>query len=262
MKPLLVDGMSIVRQVYEACPGPDSPQRAADALKSTRGSLRRALTEHAPTHALAAFDCGGATWRHAIYPAYKSHRPPAPEPLRDALPAIRREIEALSIHTVALPDVEADDVLATVFHRWQREGRGPAVILSRDKDVATLAAAGAQVRDHFKKVWHDDAWCRNRFGVPVAQLAALLALTGDKTDGIPGVPRVGAVTAAKWLAQYGDIDTILAHAGEIPGKVGEALRENVAQLRMARDLLAFKTDVPCGLTWNTLRVMRLEEEAF
>lgn len=153
-------------------------------------------------------------------------------------------------------------MLATVFHRWQREGRGPAVILSRDKDVATLAAAGALVRDHFKKVWHDDAWCRNRYGVPIGQLAALLALTGDTTDGIPGVPRVGAVTAAKWLAQYGDIDGILAHADDIAGKVGEALRANVAQLRAAQRLLAFKTDVPCGLTWNTLRVMPHEEEAF
>jgi len=148
--------------------------------------------------------------------------------------------------------VEADDAIATCVLRWLAEGRGEAIVASTDKDLHVLIAEGALLWDHFRNEWHDAAWVEEKFGVPPALLADLLALTGDAADGIPGVEKVGVKTAARLLQNYGSIERIMAGAGILKDAMGERLRRDAEQLAVSRQLVALKTDVHLGVTWNRL----------
>ena len=251
-KLLAIDGLNIVRRVYEASPDEDSAEKAATALRHAQSSFRRLLDTHAPTHVLAAFDHGGPTWRHALYPRYREQRAPMPSFLREALPAFYEALTASGLHVLVIPEVEADDVIGTGVLRWLAEGKGEAIIASTDKDLHGLIAHGALVWDHFKGEWHDDAWVRSRFGVAPELLVDLLSLMGDVTDGVPGVSKVGMKTAAKLLNAYGDLDAVMAGAGILKTPIGERLRAERDVLYLSRQLVQLKTDVRLGVTWNML----------
>ena len=251
-KLLAIDGLNIVRRVYEASPEPDSFEKADVALRHAMSSFRKLLAAHQPSHVLAAFDFGGLTWRHALYPRYREQRAPMPSFLREALPSFHARLAGEGVHVLMVPGVEADDVIATGVMRWLSEGRGGAIIASTDKDLHGLIAHGALVWDHFKSEWHDDAWVRNKFGVAPELLVDLLALTGDVTDGVPGVSKVGMKTAAKLLNAYGDVDAVMAGAGILKTPIGERLRAEREILALSRQLVRLKTDVPLGVTWNML----------
>lgn len=250
---LLADGMNVVRRVYEANPAPDSPAKAEGAVRSSLASFRRGLLEHRPTHFLAVFDHGGPTWRHELYPKYKMLRKPMAPELQAALPDLYARMAEMGWATCRVPFVEADDVIAAVSRRWCGARRGRAIVLSTDKDVAQLLVDGVEVRDHFNNEWRNEAWLQAKFGIPPSLLGDFLALMGDESDGIPGVPKVGRVTAAKWLREYGGLDAVVARAGEIKGKVGESLRASIADLHVSRRLVDFKTDMELGLTWRSMR---------
>ena len=251
-KLLAIDGLNIVRRVYEASPEPDSPIKAATALRHALSSFRTVLDTHQPTHVLAAFDYGGATWRHALYPRYREHRAPMPSDLRAALPEFQQRLTQAGMHPLCIPDVEADDVIGTGVLRWLAEGRGEAIVATTDKDLHGLVAHGALVWDHFKNEWHDDAWVLNRFGVAPEHIVDLLALMGDATDGVPGVSKVGMKTAARLLNAYGDLDAVMAGAGILKTPLGERLRAERDILYLSRQLVELKTDVRLGVTWNML----------
>ena len=251
-KLLAIDGLNIVRRVYEASPEEDSAEKAETALRHAQSSFRRLLEAHSPTHVLAAFDHGGPTWRHALYPRYREARAPMPSFLRAALPAFHDRLVAAGLRVLVLPEVEADDVIGTGVLRWLAEGRGEAIIASTDKDLHGLIAHGALVWDHFKGEWHDDAWVRAKFGVAPELLTDLLALMGDVTDGVPGVSKVGMKTAAKLLNAYGDLDAVMAGAGILKTPIGERLRAERETLYLSRRLVQLKTDVRLGVTWNML----------
>jgi DNA polymerase-1 len=251
-KLLAIDGLNIVRRVYEASPEEDSAEKAETALRHSLSSFRRLLGTHSPTHVLAAFDHGGPTWRHALYPRYREQRAPMPSFLREALPAFHEKLAATGLHVLTIPEVEADDVIGTGVLRWLAEGKGEAIIASTDKDLHGLIAHGALVWDHFKGEWHDDAWVRNKFGVAPELLVDLLSLMGDVTDGVPGVSKVGMKTAAKLLNAYGDLDAVMAGAGILKTPIGERLRAEREVLYLSRQLVQLKTDVRLGVTWNML----------
>lgn len=249
---LAIDGLNIVRRVYEAIPEPDSAEKAEIALRHALSSFRKLVHEHEPTHVLPAFDFGGTTWRHALYAGYRAGRAPMPAPLREALPAFYDKLHGLGLHVVSLPEVEADDVIGTVVLRWLADGRGEATVASTDKDLHGLIAQGARVWDHFKGEWHDHAWVERKWGVPPGQLPDLLALMGDPTDSIPGVSKVGVKKAAKLLRTYGTLDGIMAGAGILKDTLGETLRKEREMLYLSRQLVQLKTDVRVGVSWNML----------
>ncbi|CDG81022.1 5'-3' exonuclease [Janthinobacterium agaricidamnosum] len=249
---LAIDGLNIVRRVYEASPEPDSDLKADIALRHALSSFRTLINDHEPTHVLPAFDFGGPTWRHALYAGYREGRQPMPQVLRDALPGFYDTLASFGLHVVTIPEVEADDVIGTAVTRWLHQGRGAAVIATTDKDLHGLIAQGALVWDHFKGEWHDAAWVERKFGVPPEQLPDLLALMGDATDSIPGVSKVGLKTGAKLLRAYGSLDAVMAGAGILPGQLGESLRKDREILYLSRQLVQLKTDVLLGVTWNKL----------
>jgi len=251
-KLLAIDALNIVRRVYEANDEEDLERKAEMALRHSLSSFRKLLTTHQPTHVLAAFDFGGTTWRHALYPRYREQREAMPLALKDGLPDFQARLAEWGVHAVSIPDVEADDAIATCVLRWLSEARGEAIIASTDKDLHVLIADGALVWDHFRNEWHDHAWVEAKFGVSPEQLGDLLALSGDAADGIPGIAKVGVKTAAKLLQSYGNIDRIMAGAGILKDAMGERLRKDAAQLVVSRQLVALKTDVRLGVTWNML----------
>ena len=225
---LLVDALNLIRRVYAAQPGDDSPQRAEGAKVSCVQSLERALRESGPTHAVVVFEGPEPSWRHLLYRDYKAGHKPMPEALREALPDYRDAFGLIGVTSFSMPKVEADDVIGTLALK-SAAGGGEVVILSTDKIFLQLTAgdldrgaeggsegarAGAiAVRDHFGHRWLDRAHVRSKFGVEPAQFVDFLAMAGDSTNDIPGVKGIGPKTAAKLIADYGSLDAILAASG-------------------------------------------------
>jgi DNA polymerase-1 len=253
MKKLLaVDGWNIVRRLYEASDESGEAARVERTVRYALSTFSKLLACHRPTHVLAAFDAAAPTWRHALHPAYRQSRTPTPVALQSALPMAREKLAAMGVHTICIAGVEADDVIATVVLRWLQEKRGDAVVVSTGKDLHALVAHGAMLWDHFKSEWHDAQWVEAKFGVPPALLPDLFALVGDVPDGIPGVTKIGLKTAARLLQSYGSVDGVMAGAGILKDALGERLRKEREQLALSQQLVALKTDVRLGVTWNTL----------
>lgn len=252
-KLLAIDGLNIVRRVYEANPDPESPEKADTALRNSLSSFRRLLDTHRPTHVLPAFDFGGRTWRNDLYPQYRHRRAPMPAVLRDRLSGFYEMLSKLGLHVVSIEGVEADDVIATAVHRWLGEGRGDAIVSSTDKDLHVLLTYGAQIWDHFKGEWHDRAWVEKKFGVPPEMLTDLLAIAGDPSDDIPGIEKIGIKTAAKLLTSYSDLEGIMAGAGILLTPQGQRLRAGRNNAFLSRELVKLKTDVRLGVTWKMLQ---------
>ncbi|HYD61779.1 MAG TPA: 5'-3' exonuclease H3TH domain-containing protein [Noviherbaspirillum sp.] len=252
-KLLAIDGLNIVRRVYEANPDEDSPEKAEIALRNAFSSFRRLLDTHQPTHVLAAFDFGGLTWRNEIHPQYRAYRTPMPPVLRERLPGFYDMLPSLGLKVLCLERVEADDVIATAVLRWLGEGRGDAIVSSTDKDLHVLISFGALLWDHFKNEWHDRAWVEKKFGVTPEMLTDLLALCGDSTEGIPGVEGIGQKSAAKLLNAYKTLEGIMAGAGILLTATGQKLRAGRDMAFLSRELVKLKTDVRLGVTWKTLQ---------
>ena len=256
-KLLAIDGLALVRRIFEATEMQGEGEAAAlehaqRAMQHCRSSFARLLNSQSPTHVLAAFDAGGATFRHALYPAYKANRQPMPASLQQSLPGFYDTLREWGLQVLLIPEVEADDVIATGVTRWLQEDRGSALIASSDKDLHCLIAHGALLWDHFKNEAHDRHWVEQKFGVGPELLPDLLALVGDASDNIPGVSKVGMKTAAKLLRAYGSLDAVLAGAGILSDAMGQRLRNEREQLLLSRTLVQLKIDVRLGVSWKTL----------
>jgi protein Xni len=252
---LIVDGLNLIRRVYAGTPGPagDGPEHFEAALNATVQSLRRALTETSPTHAVVVFDSEGPTWRHELYPEYKAGRKPMPEELRDGLGRYRQAFSDVGVSSVSKPGVEADDIAATLATAVASRG-GKAIILSTDTAFCQLLSEGITVRDHFDKRELDEAYVRKKFGVGPADLVDLWALAGSATTHVPGVPGAGVKTAARLLAEHGNLERVLEAASGMKGKLGEALREHGDVARLSQTLARLRTDLELGWNLKSFRV--------
>jgi DNA polymerase-1 len=249
---LLVDALNLIRRVYAAQPGEDGPERAEGARTSSVQSLRRALRQSAPTHAVCVFDGGGRSWRHELDPGYKQGHAPMPAALRQALDSYREAFREVGVVSLSYAGLEADDVIATLAVKATAAG-ATAIVLSTDKIFGELLAAGVRVRDHFRGRETDSAGLVEKFGVRPDQLADLLALAGDRGNNIPGVSGIGIKTAAGLLARFASLEEVLESAATIEGKLGERLREHAATARLCRRLVGLRTDLELGTNLNELR---------
>ncbi|MCK4834968.1 MAG: DNA polymerase I, partial [Gammaproteobacteria bacterium] len=204
--------------------------------------LNKLAEEYKPEHIAVVFDAKGKTFRNDMYDQYKANRPPMPDDLRSQIEPLHEIVEALGYPMIIVPGVEADDVIGT-YARQATEQKVDTLISTGDKDLAQLVNQHVTLINTMNNVVMDEAGVVDKFDVPPSAIIDYLALMGDTSDNIPGVPKVGPKTAAKWLKQYETLDNLVAHADEIKGKVGESLRENLEQLPLSRELTTIKCDV-------------------
>ena len=197
-----------------------------------------------PTHLVAIFDHSDKTFRNTLYDQYKAHRPPAPEDLVPQFPLVREATAAFGVHCVELAGYEADDLIATYACK-ARDAGGEAVIVSSDKDLMQLIGGGVVMWDPMKDRRLAEPEVFEKFGVGPEKMVDLQALIGDSVDNVPGAPGIGPKTAAQLLDEYGDLDTLLARAGEIKQpKRRETLINFADQIRLSRELVRLTCDAP------------------
>ncbi len=250
----LVDSMSNIHRAYHAIQRlSTSAGRPTNAVYGFVTMLRKMVREHSPDLLAAAWDGPQRTQRHEAYADYKANRAPMADDLASQLPEIREALAAYRIPLIELPGYEADDVIGSLAKKAESQGYD-VVIVTADKDMLQLVS-GERVRVFHtgKEVFLDDAGVATFFGVPPGQVADVLSLMGDSVDNVPGVPGVGAVTAKKWIAQYGSLAALLEHADEIKGKVGESLRAHREDALLSRRLVEIPVDLPVPFDPTLLR---------
>ncbi|MCX7898153.1 MAG: DNA polymerase I [Rhodocyclaceae bacterium] len=242
---LLVDGSSYLYRAFHALPALKNSQGfPTGAIYGVLNMLRRLVADFPDANKRAVvFDAKGKTFREAIYPAYKAHRPPMPDDLARQIPKLHECIQALGWPLIVIEGVEADDVIGTLATR-ATEAREPCVISTGDKDLAQLVGDFVTLINTMSNERFDRAAVIEKFGVPPEAIVDYLALVGDAVDNVPGVPKVGPKTAARWLQQYGSLEALIAHAQEIGGALGENLRKSLDFLPVAKQLVTIRRDLP------------------
>lgn len=240
---LNIDVMNLIRRVYEANPAPDSESKAKAAVFAANKTFEHMLRSYPATHHALVADAPGKNWRHDLYPQYKADRKPIFEPLRLEIDRYLHILRGHGWFTLTVPGVEADDTMNSLARLASQQGL-PSLTLTTDKDmVHLLTYPGCRVRDHFGANERTPQWCVEKFGVEPHLLQDLLALTGDASDGIPGVDKVGPKTAAKWLLEYGSLQGVLDNADKLSGKVSDNLRAQKDRALLSRQLVEMRTDV-------------------
>jgi DNA polymerase-1 len=208
----------------------------------------------APTHVAVIFDHSATTFRNAIYPAYKAQRPEPPEDLRPQFGLIRDATRAFNLPCIELEGFEADDIIATYAAQAAAAG-GRVTIVSADKDLMQLVGPGIEMVDTLKNRTIGPDEVVEKFGVPPEKVIDVQALAGDSVDNVPGAPGIGIKTAALLIGEYGDLDNLLAHAGEIKQpKRRAALIDFADQIRISRDLVTLRRDTPVNEPLEALEV--------
>jgi DNA polymerase-1 len=240
---VLVDGSSYLFRAFHALPPlTNSRGESTGATVGVINMLRKLMGDYAPTHIGVVFDAPGKTFRDDVYPDYKANRPPMPDELRQQIEPTLEIIRAMGLPLLVVDGVEADDVIGTLTRQATEQGIA-TLVSTGDKDMAQLVNPLVTLVNTMSDTVLDEAGVMDKFGVRPDQIIDFLALTGDSVDNIPGVPKCGPKTAAKWLAQYQTLDGVIAHADEVKGKIGENLRASLDLLPLSRTLTTIKTDV-------------------
>ncbi|HHW77470.1 MAG TPA: DNA polymerase I [Xanthomonadaceae bacterium] len=250
---LLVDGSSWLHRAFNALPALSTKAgEPTGALYGVLNMLRKLLADYRPDYLAVVFDAPGKTFRHAMFSDYKAHRPPLDPQLVRQIEPLHACVRALGLPLLQVAGVEADDVIGTLTRQATARGL-PVLIVSGDKDLAQLVDERVRMLDTMKNVVTDIAGVEQKFGVPPALIVDWLALVGDSSDNIPGVPGVGPMTAAKWLREYGSLDALIADSAAISGKIGDRLRAGLAQLPLSRQLATLDCNVSLPVAFEDLR---------
>ncbi|MEQ1513802.1 MAG: DNA polymerase I [Lysobacteraceae bacterium] len=258
---VLIDGSSYLFRAFHALPPLSNAQGEPTGALFGIVNMLRAHIKEKPEYIAFVVDASGPTFRDDLDPQYKAHRPPMPEELRAQIEPMMEIVAALGLPILRVPGVEADDVIGTLAVQGAAEGLDVTISTS-DKDFAQL------VRPHLALVntmsgsrLDSDAAVIEKFGVRADQIIDFLALMGDSVDNIPGVEKCGPKTAAKWLAEYGTLENVIANVDAIKGKIGENLRAALPRLPLNRQLTTIKLDVALdgGPTTLALRERHVED---
>jgi DNA polymerase-1 len=239
---ILVDGSSYLFRAFHAMPpltnGEGHPTGAIFGVINMIGKL---LEQYQPEHIAIIFDAKGKTFRNDMYADYKAHRPPMPDDLRVQIEPIHQIVKALGLPLLVIEGVEADDVMGTLAHQATQH-KMEALLSTGDKDMAQLVNEHITLINTMNDTLMTPETVLEKFGVKPAQMIDYLALVGDTADNIPGIPKCGPKTAAKWLQAFGNIDNLVGNAPMITGKIGEYLRANLEQLALSRQLTTIRLD--------------------
>jgi DNA polymerase I len=240
---VLIDGSSYLYRAFHALPPLTGPHgEPTGAVHGVLNMLQKFLREHRPRYVAVVFDAPGKTFRDELFDQYKAHRPPMPDDLRAQIEPLLEAVRGMGLPLLRISGVEADDVIGTLARRGAE--RGLRVLISTgDKDMAQLVDDRIRLINTMSDSRYDRDGVKAKFDVWPEQIIDYLALVGDSSDNIPGIDKVGPKTAAKWLGQYQTLDNLIAHAAEVPGKVGENLRAGLDTLALSRQLATIRCDL-------------------
>ena len=257
-KLILIDGSSYLYRAFHALPPLSNARGEPTGALFGVVNMLRATLKARPDYLAFVSDAPGPTFRDALYEQYKAHRPPMPDDLRSQVEPMLAIVGALGFPILRVPGVEADDVIGTLA--LQAQALGIEVEVSTgDKDMAQLVGPHVTLVNTMSNTVMDRDGVMEKFGVWPEQIIDFLSLTGDAIDNIPGVPKCGPKTAAKWLAEYATLDGVIANADKVGGKIGESLRATLPQLPLSRQLATIKTDV--ALEFGPTQLARREADA-
>ena len=247
---LLLDGHSLAYRAFYALPVENfstTTGQSTNAVYGFTSMLINLLRDEQPTHVAVAFDVSRKTFRSEIYSDYKANRTTSPDEFRGQVDLVKEVLAALRIPSMEVEGYEADDVIATVTTRAEREGFD-VLICTGDRDALQLVSDAVTVlypRKGVSEMWRfTPASMAEKYGLTPAQYPDFAALRGDPSDNLPNIPSVGEKTATKWVVEFGDLDTLVARVDEVKGKAGDALRAHLAQVIQNRQLTELVRDVP------------------
>ena len=249
---VLIDGSSYLYRAFHALPNlSNSKGEPTGALHGVLNMIAKLVREQPQAKVIVVFDAPGKTFRDEIYADYKATRPPMPDELRSQVEPILDAVQAMGLPLLRVEGVEADDVIGTFCQTGTDAGK-TILVSTGDKDLAQLVNDDVTLVNTMDDSRLDRDAVKKKFDVWPEQIVDYLALVGDTSDNIPGVPKVGPKTAAKWLNEYDSVDGIIEHAEDIGGKIGESLRDNIDQLRLSRELARIRTDCDLPLTLDDI----------
>ena len=263
-KLILVDGSGYLYRAFHALPPlTNSRGEPTGAVLGVLNMLNKMIKEEAPDRIAVVFDAPGRTFRDDLFDQYKAHREPMPDNLTAQVQPLYDVVAAMGVPLLRVPGVEADDVIGTLATRGADAGF-KVLISTGDKDMAQLVGPNVELINTMSNTRLDRIGVKAKFDVFPEQIVDYLALVGDTSDNIPGITGVGNKTAAKWLNQYQNLDTLIAHAADISGKVGENLRNEMPMLELSRKLATIDTSLslevaPEQLSTGAPDVARLRE---
>ena len=240
---VLVDGSAYLYRAFHARPPlTNSKKQPTGAIYGVVNMLRRLVADYSPEIMVVVFDAKGKTFRDDLYSEYKANRERMPDDMRAQVQPLYDVVEKMGFPLVIIEGVEADDVIGTLSVQATAAGL-KTIISTGDKDMAQLVDEHVTLVNTMSNTTMDIAGVEEKFGVKPTQIIDYLTLVGDTSDNIPGVPSCGPKTAAKWLAAHGDLDTVMAKADEVKGKIGEKLRDSLEHLPLSRELATIRLDV-------------------
>jgi DNA polymerase I len=262
---LLLDGHSLAFRAFFALPDTlvTSSGQVTNAVYGFTAMLIKLLADERPNAVVVCFDKGVPKFRLDRYAEYKAGRAEAPDTFRQQLPLIREVLGSLRIPMVEIEGYEADDILATLTKHCREDG-DEVVIVTGDRDILQLVCDGVSVimtrRGISDVVRYDNAAVRERYGVTPEQWTDFVALKGETSDNLPGIPGIGDKTAAQLINKYGDIEQVIAHAGELTPKIRDAIKERSNQVRVNKELGRLLDDVPFDMDLRNLTLEPWDEE--
>ena len=249
---ILIDGSSYLFRAYHALPPlVSSKGQPTGAIYGVMNMIKKLMTSHEHDYFAVVFDPKGKTFRHTLFPEYKANRTKMPDELRVQIEPLFELIKAMGLPLIIQDGVEADDVIGTLAVYAEKHGI-KTLVSTMDKDMAQLVNENITLINTMSDRLLDVKGVKEKFGVEPNQMIDYLALMGDTSDNVPGIPKVGPKTAANWLEKYHSLDNIIKHANDISGKIGENLRAHLTDLPLSRQLVTILCDVKLDITLSQL----------
>jgi DNA polymerase-1 len=246
----LIDGHNVLYRTFFGVPRLTAPDGTpTNVVLGVARILLKILREESPDAVVAVFDSREPTPRHEIYPEYKANRLKTPEDLSAQIPVVDEMIDALGVRRLSVAGAEADDIIGTLSRRAEERGMD-VVIVSSDKDMYQLVSQRVKVRDGLKEHTVGEAQVEAVFGVPPGKVADLLALAGDPSDNVPGVPGIGEKTASELIRDFGSLDAVLAHPERLKGARREKIEKGADAARLALRLVTIDRNIPIREDWS------------
>ncbi|MBI5420565.1 MAG: DNA polymerase I [Deltaproteobacteria bacterium] len=256
----LIDGHNVLYRTFYGVPRLTAPDGTpTNVVLGVARILLKILREDRPAAIAAAFDSREPTPRHTLYPEYKANRLKVPEDLAAQIPLVKEVIDALGVPRIELPGAEADDIIGTLSRMGEERGM-EVIIVSSDKDLYQLVSPKVRVRDGLKERTVGEDEVRETFGVSPAQVVDLLALSGDPSDNVPGVPGIGEKTGAELIREFGSLTELLAHTDRLKGSRREKIEKHADTARLCRRLLAIDRRIPLKEGLADLRPRGMQAE--